>query len=136
LAKQVFGIGIVTLALMVSGFLYYQGVVAGTRWRGEDTAHSRLVGWLNARGEGEVMVMVGDPPGYWYHGGGPSIVVPNEPIETVLAVADRYGARYLVLDRNRPRPLALVYEGTQTHPRLWLVEILPGDLFIYRVKPP
>jgi hypothetical protein len=133
LAKQVFGIGIVTLALMVSGFLYYQGVVAGTRWRGD---HSRLVDWLNARGEGEVVVMVGDPPGYWYHGGGPSIVVPNEPIETVLAVANRYGARYLVLDRNRPAPLASVYERSETHPRLRLVETLPDDVRVYRVAPP
>jgi hypothetical protein len=49
--------------------------------------------------------MVGDPPGYWHHGGGQSIVVPNESVETVLTVSDRYGARYLVLDHNLPTPL-------------------------------
>jgi hypothetical protein len=82
------------------------------------------------------VVMVGDPPGYWYHGGGPSIAVPNEPVETVLAVADRYGARYLVLDRNRPRPLVSLYEGIETHPRLNLVETPVGDQRIYHIAPP
>jgi hypothetical protein len=136
LAKQVFGVGLVGLALLVSGFLYYRGTVVDRRWQGEDTAYSRLVDWLSARGEGQAVVMVGDPPGYWYYGGGPSVVVPNEPVETVLAVANRYGARYLVLDRNRPRPLVSVYEGIEHHPALILVETLPGDVRVYRVAPP
>lgn len=79
--------------------------------------------------------MVGDPPGYWYHGGGPSIVVPNGPVETLLLVADRYGAHYLILDRNRPAPLAALYEGGETHPRLHLAVTLPGNLRVYRIRP-
>ena len=54
----------------------------------------------------------------------------------MLAVADRYGAHYLVLDRNRPLPLASLYEGTTLHPRLPLIESLPGDLRVYRIQPP
>jgi hypothetical protein len=136
LAKQVFGIGMVVIALLASGFLYYQKVLAGPSWRESATNYTRLVEWLEAEGQGEAMVMVGDPPGYWYHGGGPSIVVPNEPVETVLAVADRYGARYLVLDHNRPGPLASLYEGTETHLRLQLIQTLPGELRVYRIGPP
>jgi hypothetical protein len=135
LARQVFAVGLVVLALLVSGLLYYQGVVLDTRWREDEVGYGHLVEWLNARDEGEAVVMVGDPPGYWYHGGGPSIVVPNEPAETALAVADRYGARYLILDHNRPRPLASLYEGKETHPRLHLVETLAGDLRVYRIGP-
>jgi hypothetical protein len=135
-AKQVFGAGLVGLALLVSSFLYYRGVMAGARWRESGAAYSYLVEWLAAHGQAGAMVMVGDPPGYWYYGGGPSIVVPNEPVETVLTVADRYGARYLVLDRNRPTPLATLYGGTMTHPRLSMVESLPGDLRIYRIELP
>jgi hypothetical protein len=135
-AKQVFGIGLVGLALLVTGFLYYRGVIVGTRGQGEDTAYSYLVEWLEAEGQAGTVVMVGDPPGYWYHGGGPSIVVPNEPVEIALAVADRYGARYLILDRNRPAPLASLYEGAEGHPRLHLVETLPGDMHVFRISPP
>jgi hypothetical protein len=80
--------------------------------------------------------MVGDPPSYWYHGGGPSIVVPNEPVETVLAIADRYGAHYLVLDHNRPDRLASIYKETETHPRLRLVVTLSDYIRVYRIASP
>jgi hypothetical protein len=136
MAKQVFGIGLVGLALLVTGFLYYRGVIVGTRGQGEDAAYSHLVEWLETEGQAKAMVMVGDPPGYWYHGGGPSIVVPNEPVEIALAVADRYGARYLILDRNRPAPLASLYKGAEIHPRVHLVETLPGDMRVFRIQPP
>jgi 4-amino-4-deoxy-L-arabinose transferase-like glycosyltransferase len=135
-AKQVFGTGVVGLALLVTGFLYYRGVIVRTRGRGEDAGYSHLVEWLETEGQAGTVVMIGDPPGYWYHGGGPSIVVPNEPVETVLSVADRYGARYLALDRNRPAPLASLYEGPVPHPRLSLVETLSGELRVYHIAPP
>jgi hypothetical protein len=120
LAKQVFGIGLVGLGLLVSGFLYYQRVISEPHWQEGAVAYTRLVEWLKAEGQEDAVVMVGDPPGYWYQSGGPAIVVPNEPVETVLAVADRYGARYLILDQNRPRPLDSLYTGAITHPRLAL----------------
>jgi hypothetical protein len=133
-ARYAFGIGMIGLAALVSGFLYYQGVIVGTRWR-EDTAYSDLVQWLAARHQLGQLVMVGDPASYWYAGGGPSIVVPNEPIELVLTVADRYGAHYLILDRNRPRPLAALYEKSAGHVRLRLVDSLSGGIHIYFIQP-
>jgi hypothetical protein len=136
LAKQVFSVGLVGMALLVSGFVYYQKVVIQTRQQGSGTPYRHIVEWLHTEGQSDAIVMVGDPPGYWYHGGGPSIVVPNEPVETLLAVADRYGARYLVLDHNRPQPLVSFYEGKETHPRLSLVETLSDNTLVYRVAPP
>ncbi len=136
LAKRVFGVGLVGMALLVSGFVSYQKVVVETRQQGSGASYSHLVEWLHAEGQGDAIVMLGDPPSYWYHGGGPSIVVPNEPVATLLAVADRYGARYLVLDHNRPGPLASLFEGAETHPRLRLAELLSGDLRVYHIVPP
>ncbi len=136
LAMQMFGAGLVGMAILVSGFLYYRGVVARARQPEAAAPYSTLAAWLAGRGEANTLVMVGDPPGYWYYGGGPSIVVPNEPAETTLEVADRYGAHYLILDANRPAPLAALYEGTATHPRLSLAGSLPGDLRVYRISPP
>jgi hypothetical protein len=104
------------------------------------TVYGQLVDWLNARGQIEQVVMVGDPPGYWYAGGGPSIALPNEPVETVLAVADRYGARYLVLDGNRPGSLAQLYAGDISHPRLPMVHTFsdhPGQtVIVLEIVPP
>jgi 4-amino-4-deoxy-L-arabinose transferase-like glycosyltransferase len=135
LAIQMFGTGLVGMAILVSGFLFYRGVLARARQPEAVAPYSALAEWLAGRGEANALVMVGDPPGYWYYGGGPSIVVPNEPFETTLAVADRYGAQYLVLDANRPAPLAALYEGTATHPRLSLAVSLPGNLHVYRIQP-
>jgi len=45
----------------------------------------------------------------------------------VLAVADRYGARYLVLDDFRPRTTDALYEGIASHPRLALRYVTPAD---------
>ncbi len=117
-AKHVFGVGLIALAVLVSGFVYYRAVAQPTISQTGYTVYGQLVDWLNASGQIEQVVMVADPPGYWYAGGGPCIAVPNEPVETLLAVADRYGARYLVLDSNRPQPLAQLYAGDVSHPRL------------------
>jgi hypothetical protein len=46
--------------------------------------------------------------------------VPNEPWETILAVADRYGASYLVLDETRPRTTDALYAGQAEVPRVLL----------------
>ena len=64
--------------------------------------------------------MAGDAPGFTWHTGHQAIAVPNEPLDTVLDVADRYGARYLVLDDFRPRTTDALYDGMVTHPRLAL----------------
>jgi hypothetical protein len=121
-ARRVFAGGLVMLAVLVSGFVLYRGVVVASRWRQIDAGFLQVANWLRTNGESDVVVMIGDPPSWWYASGIPAIVVPNEPPEIVVAVARRYGARYLVLDTNRPAPLAAFYEGKQTHPDLQLVE--------------
>ena len=64
--------------------------------------------------------MVGNAPGYTWHTGHLAVAVPNEPLDTILAVADRYGARYLVLDSTRPRTTDGIFGSKATHPRLVL----------------
>ena len=139
-AKHVFGAGLVALAVLVSGFVYCRALAQPTTSQTGYTVYGQLVDWLNDRGQIEQVVMLGDPPGYWYEGGGPSIALPNEPVETVLAVADRYGARYLVLAGNRPGSLAQLYAGDISHPRLPLVHTFsdhPGQtVIVLEIVPP
>ncbi len=121
-ARRVFAGGMVMLAVLVSGFVLYRGVVVTSRWRQIDAGYLQVADWLRTHSESNVLVMIGDPPSWWYASGIPAIVVPNESLETVVAVARRYGARYVVLDANRPAPLAAFYERKQTHPDLQLME--------------
>jgi hypothetical protein len=68
-----------------------------------------------------VVVMVGDAPGFTWHTGHSAIAVPNNPLDTIITVADRYGARYLVLDDTRPRTTDRLYTGEISHSGLTLV---------------
>jgi hypothetical protein len=117
IARRVFAVGLVGLAMLMSTFIYYRGVVSATRWRLPDATYTQMNAWLADRGETDVLVMVGEPAGFWYLGGTPAIVVPDGPPETVLVVAGRYGARYLVLDANRPTLLEPLYSGAAMQPR-------------------
>lgn len=137
LAKTVYSAGLVGLALVVTGFAYSQRVLLNDRWSQTDRAYPAVARWVEQQGSGEV-VMIGNPPAYRYHGGGLSVIVPNEPVEVTLAVADRYGARFLVLDRNTPPPLREHYTARPFHPRLVLSATFRDELgqpvYIYEVR--
>jgi 4-amino-4-deoxy-L-arabinose transferase-like glycosyltransferase len=66
--------------------------------------------WLRARGEtGPVLVV--DPPGFTLATGRPSIVVPSDGPQAVRAAADRFGARWLLLESNVPSLAAAFRSG-------------------------
>ena len=122
-AKRFFSISALLLAAGLSAFVYQQRVIGDGTW--SDPAWNRtdeamvLVGkWLKAQPEADPVVMVGNPPAFHFHTGLQTIVIPNENIDRTLAAAQRYGARYLILDRNYPAPLGDLYHGVEHHPAL------------------
>ncbi len=80
----------------------------------------------------DAIVMSGDAPGFYYHTGHPSIIVPNEPPQILPEIAARYGATYLILDADRPRPLADFYEGTLPLPQIQPIQRFGEDTVLYR----
>ena len=94
-ARRVFGAGLVALAVFLSGVLF---VTRTLRWS-EGVSYRAVEQALVAQGAaaGEI-VMVNNPPGYFYAAGRPAIVIPHGGLPAVLAAAERYGARYLVLE--------------------------------------
>lgn len=119
-AWPVFGAGLVALAAFLTlSSLWRAGVLNGA-WNERDWGYTEIGRWLADQGAEETVVMVGDAPGFTWHTGHEAIAVPNESPETILAAADRYGARYLVLDRARPRTTDALYTGKATHVRLVL----------------
>lgn len=117
-AWLVFASGLVLIALLVTVFaLAWSGAFDG-KWNERDRGYAEIGDWLARQGTPQAVVMVGDAPGFVWHTGYPAIAIPNDPIETILAVAERYGARYLVLDNARPRTTDDLYAGQNTHPRL------------------
>jgi hypothetical protein len=116
----VFSAALVIVAILLTLFAMGRaGVLDGT-WNSQDRAYDQIDEWLAAAGAADAVVMVGDAPGFTWHTDHLSIAVPNNPLETVVAVAERYGARYVVLDDTRPRPTDALYAGEMAYPRLAL----------------
>jgi hypothetical protein len=76
-------------------------------------------------------VIVGNPPGYFVISSRDAIAIPNEPLETVIEAANRYGANYLVLEDNgTPLPLKPVYESPISYPKIqYLGEVDGAKIF-------
>lgn len=134
-ALLVFGAAAAVVAVSLSIYAAAQKLPAS---QDADAAYLQAGDWLT---EHEVPngagVMVGNPPAFWYHTGRPALVIPNGDVETLLAAADRYGAEYVLFDRNCPAPLAEWCSGTASHTRLepvagWGEETV--RIVLYRVR--
>ncbi len=90
---------------------------------------------LQADEDREVIVMTRDPWAVHLVTGYRAVMVPNEPLDVILAAADRYGVTYLLAPVPRDA-ITVIDRGEATNPRLELVAELPKDrLRIYRIRP-
>lgn len=123
-ARRFFSFGIILLSACLSLFVYRQRVIGNGSWsapawnRADAIMHETGVWLAESGGYPNPIVMVGNPPAFYYHTGLQAIAVPNENAGRVLEAAHKYGARFLVLDQNRPAPLADLYDGRETVPGL------------------
>ena len=119
-AQAVFIIAAVVAAVAMSGYAAMDKVPA---WRDADAAYREIGAWLDAHDvpacpersrRNSAIVMVGNPPGFWYHTHRPAVVVPNGDVGVLLDVVQQYEVGYILLDRNVPLPLALLYTDGET----------------------
>ncbi len=134
-ARAVFTAGSVVLAILLSLYVSLDKLPA---WWDAGRIYQEVGTWLTTRGvPSSTIVMVGNPPGFWYHVGRSAVVVPNGDVEDLLRVAERYHVEYLLLDRNRPAPLAALYAGEESDTRLSVVatwEEKEGQAVLYAVE--
>lgn len=142
-AKRVFSVGLVLLAVGLSMGLTLSKMI-GKDWRRPawdrlDTAYVQVGDWMTAQASPDAIVLVNNPPGFFYHTGRRAIVIPDGGIETLLVVADRYGAGYLLLDANHPDGLRGLYVGQAGASRLRPVAGFSGDgglpVYLFEVLP-
>ncbi|MCB9423033.1 MAG: hypothetical protein H6667_24750 [Ardenticatenaceae bacterium] len=89
---------------------------------------------INAVLPPDAIVMSGDAPGFYYHTDHPAIIVPNEPPQILPEIAARYGATYLILDEDRPKPLADFYEGKVSLPQIRPIQRFGKHTILYRFE--
>ncbi len=125
--------GLVMLAALLSGLLLVSRIRAG-QWGRSEAHYQQVDTVLQIQGATpDEIVMVNNPPGYVLATGRPAIVIPYGDLNTLLAVARRYDARYLVLESNyRGGPLDALYAS----PPAWLhlLETL-DDTLIFAIEP-
>jgi hypothetical protein len=85
--------GVSCAALLIRGPEYEAGRYAVYRSLGE---------WVSGKGSPDVPVMVMDPASFNYTTGHPSLIIPSNSADVAVAVARRYGAGFLILERDHP----------------------------------
>jgi hypothetical protein len=132
-AWRVFATGLVCLAVLVTALALWRAGVCNGAWNQQDQGYAEVGRWLGAQDAGQALVMVGNAPGFTWHTGHMALAIPNEPLETILDVADRYGARYVLLDDARPRTTDGLYRGEVSSSRLTLRLRIEGEQDVLQV---
>ena len=122
-AFRVFQGALVGLAVVMTGVILTIRVVP--HWGEGEDAYPAIEAYLQTQGArpGEV-VMVRNPPGYYLMTGRPAIVVPYGDETSMAAAAQRYGARYLVIEAaGAAGPIKGVYDRRDNRQFTYLSEI-------------
>ena len=132
-ARRGFTWELVGLAVLASVALY---AVRVRGWNQADALYVTIGAKLS--GQPSAIVMVNNPPAFFYHTGQRAIAIPNGDVNTLLAAARRYGAKWVVLEANHPAALSRLYDQPRSDPRLILVETFPvpgsSPAYLFRLR--
>ena len=117
------------LAIFLSVIFYAMTVVPAVitggdqnaTWNMRDLEYRDVGRWLDQYARPADIVMTIDPPSFYNFNHRPSIMIPTDSVDAVLAAAKKYNARYMVLLFDHPLPLAEVYQGKTTVS--WLTQV-------------
>jgi len=126
-AQKVFGGGLVFFAALISLFTAAQKL---STW---NTAQAEYAAIISALPDPAATVMAVNPPLFLYFGGEKAIAVPNEPPEAVITIAQKYGADYLILEKDHPAPLNALYRGDDVPPQFTLLGEFGNGTKVYRM---
>jgi 4-amino-4-deoxy-L-arabinose transferase-like glycosyltransferase len=121
-AQTFFRYSAVALAIFFSLFLYAQGVwippgngATSPLWNQRDVEYAAIDRELDARGvPDEIPVITVDPPSFINETGRRAIYMPTESIDAIFDAARQFGARYLVLQYDKPVTMRALYDGKAT----------------------
>jgi hypothetical protein len=132
-AQRVFRVGLTAVVVIITLFDYSQAVFLSLDplrvqplWNHANTGCVAVSAWLDENAPADALVMVVDPPAYYYFTHRRAIVIPNEDVPGIVEVANRYDADYLILEQDHVAALDAVYRGG-TLPSLFLQHTLVDD---------
>jgi hypothetical protein len=123
----------VFFAIVLSGYILWGRGAVGQKNPMQGTTYAEIEARLQADGaQGTEVVIINDPPGYFLQTKRPSIVIPVGGIEAVVAVAERYEGKYLVLEIAQPG-LEDLFNQPNDRPGLDYLGMV-GSTHIYRIE--
>ena len=116
-APLFFQVILVMLAIIMTGYLVHFRVIA-SGWAKDDVIYPQVEEKLieNGINSGDV-VIVRNPPGYFLASARPAVSLPFGDESTILAVAEKFGARYLILEKDGTfDSIQDLYDGPENNP--------------------
>jgi hypothetical protein len=122
---------LVLLAIFMTGYLVNFRVIADG-WARDDLIYASVEKMLTDHGipSGEVLI-VRNPPGYFIVSERPAIALPFGDEATILAAAEKFGARYLLLEKGGTfESIQDLYEEPQGNPAfVYIGEVNEAKLY-------
>jgi hypothetical protein len=125
---------LVLLAVFMTFYLVFLRVLA-SGWAQDDAVYASVETELLGKGIGpQDIVIVRNPPGYFIASGRSSISLPFGDESTILAVAEKYNARYLVLEKDGTfASIQDLYDEPQNNPSfVYIGEV--NEAKLYRIE--
>jgi hypothetical protein len=125
---------LVLLAIFMTGYLVNFRVIS-SGWAKDDVIYPSVEKLLLEKGiQPQDVVIVRNPPGYFISSGRSSISLPFGDESTILSVAKKYGARYLVLEKGGTfKTIQDLYDEPQSNPSfIYIGEV--DDAKLYRIE--
>jgi hypothetical protein len=145
-AWRVFAPASVVLAVIVTATLIGERIIgmddlSTVVWNQKTAVYTTVGDTLDGMGvPAEAIIMSNNPPGVYVHTGRWGIPLVNGDEADLLRVADRYGAGFLIVDKNVPEGLKDLYESGPSSDRLQLVAAYGPDnvsqTYFYAIEPP
>lgn len=131
---------VVLVAVLLTGVLFVQrtglSLSGDVKWSASDRHYLEVDKVLAEQGAlpGD-SVLVNNPPGFWLATGRPAVVIPDGDERMLLAAAQKFHIRYLVLEVTNPLPLADLYHARVNPPELEYLTTVDTTR-IYRIHLP
>ena len=132
------GIGLVIISILTTSYIVEKRVigedVTSPVWNQPMKEYKKIGNTLAKLGaKKNDLVMVNNPPGYYVATHSPSIVVPEGGKNALFEAAERYGAKYLILDRNTPESLSEIYQSPEGHQGLMYLKT-KEDIHYFKIE--
>jgi dolichyl-phosphate-mannose-protein mannosyltransferase len=108
-------------------------------WSKMDQAYRDAGAWFRSQGRGDELVVVNNPPGWYYNTSRSAIVIPSGGRAELLAAMTAFDARWVFLDSNHPAALEALYRAPDSDANLHLRATFSGvngqPAYLFELEP-